>query len=158
MNNHISVELDSHPIELCKLLKVANIVGGGGEAKVVISEGYVLVNGEVECQKRKKIYHQDIVEFNGDIVEVICHAPITQKIKSQKEKSSDKNADKPAQDQPQPKHSQSKQTQSKHTQSTQKRAKSNLSKYTQPKNSPPLPATNTPAQPENKGKRKRISF
>jgi len=72
----ISVELDSQPIELCKLLKVANVVGGGGEAKIVISEGYVLVNNEVEYQKRKKIYHQDIIEFNGDIIEVICNTPV----------------------------------------------------------------------------------
>jgi len=86
--NIISVELDSQPIELCKLLKVANVVGGGGEAKIVISEGYVIVNGEVEFQKRKKIYHQDIVEFNGDVIEVECFSePIVQKTKKKTSKN-----------------------------------------------------------------------
>ena len=46
------------------------MVGGGGEAKIVISEGYVLLNDEVEFQKRKKVYHQDIIEFNGEIIQV----------------------------------------------------------------------------------------
>ncbi|MGB1263535.1 MAG: RNA-binding S4 domain-containing protein [Cognaticolwellia sp.] len=64
------VDISVQPIELCKLLKIANMVGGGGEAKIVISEGYVLVNNEVEFQKRKKIYHHDIVEFNGEVIQV----------------------------------------------------------------------------------------
>ncbi|WP_448548549.1 RNA-binding S4 domain-containing protein [Thalassotalea fusca] len=80
----IIVELAEQPIELCKLLKVANLVGGGGEAKIVISEGYVYVNNEVEYQKRKKIYDQDIVEFNGEQILVECSAPVTIKTKSVK--------------------------------------------------------------------------
>jgi ribosome-associated protein len=68
---HLVVELNHQPIELCKLLKIANLVSGGGEAKIVISEGYVLLNGEVEFQKRKKVYHEDVIEFNGDVVQVI---------------------------------------------------------------------------------------
>lgn len=67
---HPIIEVSVEPIELCKLLKIANLVSGGGEAKIVISEGYVLVNDELEYQKRKKIYHGDIVEFNGEIIEV----------------------------------------------------------------------------------------
>jgi ribosome-associated protein len=70
------IDVSYQPIELCKLLKIANMVGGGGEAKIVISEGYVYVNGEVEFQKRKKIYHQDIVEFNGEAIAVSCSEPV----------------------------------------------------------------------------------
>jgi len=66
------VTISTQPIELCKLLKIANMVAGGGEAKIVISEGYVTLNGEVEFQKRKKVYENDIIEFNGDIVQVEC--------------------------------------------------------------------------------------
>lgn len=66
------VTISTQPIELCKLLKIANMVAGGGEAKIVISEGYVYLNGEVEFQKRKKIYADDIIEFNGDVVQVEC--------------------------------------------------------------------------------------
>lgn len=64
------VNVDTQPIELCKLLKIANLVGGGGEAKIVISEGYVFVNQVVEYQKRKKIYDGDIIEFNGESIQV----------------------------------------------------------------------------------------
>lgn len=62
------IDVDAEPIELCKLLKIANLVGGGGEAKMVISEGYVYLNGEVEYQKRKKVYFEDIVQFNGEAI------------------------------------------------------------------------------------------
>jgi len=69
-NDYPKVIIDQQPIELCKLLKVANLVGGGGEAKIVITQGYVYLNGEVELQKRKKILSGDIIEFNGEVVEV----------------------------------------------------------------------------------------
>lgn len=82
----LEIELPNQPIELCKLLKIADLVGGGGEAKVVISEGYVYLNGEVETQKRKKIYHNDIVEFNGEAILVICYAPIENNTPTAKKK------------------------------------------------------------------------
>lgn len=88
MEEIIQVEINYQPIELCKLLKVANLVGGGGEAKIVISEGYVLVNGEVEFQKRKKIYHQDVVQFNGEVIELLCFTPKeVQEIKPKKQQT-----------------------------------------------------------------------
>lgn len=74
------INVSVQPIELCKLLKIANMVGGGGEAKIVISEGYVAVNNEVEFQKRKKIYHDDIVEFNGEIMQVNVVEELTKSI------------------------------------------------------------------------------
>jgi len=66
------VTISYQPIELCKLLKIANMVSGGGEAKIVISEGYVYLNGEVEFQKRKKVYDNDVIEFDGDVFQVVC--------------------------------------------------------------------------------------
>ena len=71
--SYLEIQLDQQPIELCKLLKIANLVSGGGEAKVVISEGYVSLNGEVEYQKRKKIYHNDVVEFNGETIQLVIN-------------------------------------------------------------------------------------
>jgi len=71
--SYLEIELDQQPIELCKLLKIANLVAGGGEAKVVISEGYVFLNGEVEYKKRKKVYHNDIIEFNGETLQIIIN-------------------------------------------------------------------------------------
>lgn len=58
------VEINQEPTELYKILKFENLVSGGGEAKVVIAEGYVFLNGQVETQKRKKIYAGDLISFN----------------------------------------------------------------------------------------------
>lgn len=57
-------------IELYKVLKVQGMLSAGGEAKHVIAEGMVTVNGEVETRKRKKIIAGDIVTFNGESVQV----------------------------------------------------------------------------------------
>ena len=64
------VEINQEPTELYKILKFENIVSGGGEAKQVISEGYVLLNGEVETRKRKKVYAGDLLFFNGQYFQV----------------------------------------------------------------------------------------
>jgi ribosome-associated protein len=70
MSEHSTFDICVEPIELCKLLKISNIVGGGGEAKTMISEGNVSVNNEVTVQKRKKIRHGDIIECNGKVIKV----------------------------------------------------------------------------------------
>ncbi|HIG43284.1 MAG: RNA-binding S4 domain-containing protein [bacterium] len=57
------VEITKEPVELYKILKFEGVVASGGEAKAVISDGQVLVNGEVETRKRKKIVSGDMVEF-----------------------------------------------------------------------------------------------
>ncbi len=64
------VEITEEPIELYKVLKFENMVNSGGEAKYVISEGQVMVNGEVETRKRKKLYSGDIVEFKNEILRI----------------------------------------------------------------------------------------
>ncbi len=56
-------EIFEEPIELYKILKFENMVASGGEAKYVISEGQVTVNGKIETRKRKKIFSGDIVEY-----------------------------------------------------------------------------------------------
>ena len=52
-------------IKLQDLLKLANLVGTGGEAKIVIQEGDVSVNGEVCTMRGKKIRPGDTVDFGG---------------------------------------------------------------------------------------------
>ena len=59
-------EITEEPIELYKILKFENMVTSGGEAKHAISQGQVVVNGEVETRKRKKIFSGDIVEFKDE--------------------------------------------------------------------------------------------
>ncbi len=58
-------------IKLGQALKAAGLVGSGIDAKVVITEGQVLVNGNVEVQRGKKLYEGDMVEYNGESI-LIC--------------------------------------------------------------------------------------
>ena len=60
------VEITREAVELYKILKFEAMVSSGGEAKAVIAEGQVLVNGEVETRKRKKIVSGDIIEFGSE--------------------------------------------------------------------------------------------
>ncbi len=60
------VILDKEPVELYKILKFEGIAENGGQAKAVIANGEVQVNGEVETQKRKKIVSGDIIEFGQE--------------------------------------------------------------------------------------------
>ena len=53
-------------IKLQDLLKLANLVGTGGEAKIVIQEGEVFVNGEVCTMRGKKIRPGDAVAYDGE--------------------------------------------------------------------------------------------
>ena len=62
--------ISQEPIELYKILKFDNMVASGGEAKYVISEGQVIVNGKVETRKRKKLFSGDIIEFGKDNIRV----------------------------------------------------------------------------------------
>lgn len=64
------VEINVEPVELCKILKFENMVESGGEAKFVISEGLVRLNGEIETRKRKKIFAGDIIEYKGEKLKI----------------------------------------------------------------------------------------
>ena len=64
------IEISKEPVELYKILKFEGMVSSGGEAKAVIAEGQVLVNGKVETRKRKKIISGDIVEFGKEKVRI----------------------------------------------------------------------------------------
>ena len=59
------VALTRVPVELYKILKFENLSASGGEAKYLIADGFVLVNGEVETRKRRKIHPGDRVEMDG---------------------------------------------------------------------------------------------
>jgi ribosome-associated protein len=57
-------------ITLGQALKVANVVGTGGEAKVLIQTGEVRVNGEVETRRGLKLREGDQVEVGNERIEV----------------------------------------------------------------------------------------
>jgi ribosome-associated protein len=65
------IEIHREPIDLYKLLKFEGLVSSGGEGKAVIDQGLVVVNGEVETRKRKKINSGDVVEFAGEQFRVL---------------------------------------------------------------------------------------
>ena len=60
------VIIRSAPIELYKILKFEGMVASGAEAKSVIADGQVQVNGAIETRKRKKIMPGDVIEFGED--------------------------------------------------------------------------------------------
>ena len=66
----MEIEIKTEYIKLEQLLKYANLVETGGMAKQAIQEVLVLLNGEVEVRRGKKIYKGDIVKFNNEEIRV----------------------------------------------------------------------------------------
>jgi ribosome-associated protein len=60
------IEITKVPVELFKILKFEGLASSGGESKMAIENGLVMVNGAVETQKRKKIVSGDVIEFNDE--------------------------------------------------------------------------------------------
>lgn len=58
-------------IKLGQVLKAANMVSNGADAKFLIQDGEVKVNGETETRRGRKIHDGDIVEYNGMEVKII---------------------------------------------------------------------------------------
>lgn len=61
-----TVTINKQPVELYKILKFEGLVTTGGEAKLLIGDGQVTVNGTIETQRRKKIVAGDVIGFRGD--------------------------------------------------------------------------------------------
>lgn len=61
-----NIEIYREPVELYKLLKFEGLASSGGEAKNLIGNGLVRVNGEVETRKRKKMRSGDVLELDGE--------------------------------------------------------------------------------------------
>ena len=66
-----TIKLKEDFIKLGQALKAAGIVESGVEAKDVILEGLVRVNGEIDTRRGKKLYDGDFVEFDGDVISII---------------------------------------------------------------------------------------
>ena len=64
------IKIKDEFIKLGQVLKLAGWVGSGLDAKMVILDGLVKVNGEIVLQREKKIYQGDIVEFDGKSLKV----------------------------------------------------------------------------------------
>lgn len=64
------IKLRDDYIKLGQALKAANLVESGVDAKYAIEDGLVKVNGQVECQRGKKLRAGDEISFQGDIIRI----------------------------------------------------------------------------------------
>ncbi|MCI9379268.1 MAG: RNA-binding S4 domain-containing protein [Eubacterium sp.] len=67
---NISIRNNDEFIRLGQALKKAGIVGSGSDAKAVILNGEVKVNGSTEERRGKKLYPGDTISFNGEVFQI----------------------------------------------------------------------------------------
>ena len=65
------VFIHSEFIKADSFLKLCGEVGSGGQAKMLIADGLVKVNGEVDTRRGRKLYDGDIVDFKGRQISII---------------------------------------------------------------------------------------
>jgi ribosome-associated protein len=66
-----NVFVTTEPVELYKILKFEGLADNGGEAKAVIEQGLVSVNGEIETRKRRQIVSGDTIEFATQTLRIV---------------------------------------------------------------------------------------
>ena len=69
------VPIRGEMIRLGQLLKLAGVVGGGGEAKALLAEGAVSVNGEPEERRGRQLAHGDVVQVEDEALRVVPRQP-----------------------------------------------------------------------------------
>ena len=67
----MEIKLKDEFIKLGQALKAAGLVDSGVVAKIVIQDGEVLVNGEVETRSGKKLYGGEVVSFDGQEIRIV---------------------------------------------------------------------------------------
>lgn len=65
------IKLRDEFIKLGQALKAANLVEDGVDAKYVIQDGLVTVNGEVDTRRGRKLYDGDIVSYDGNEIKIV---------------------------------------------------------------------------------------
>ena len=65
------IKLRDEFIKLGQALKAANLVEDGVEAKYVIQDGLVTVNGEVDTRRCRKLYDGDVVAYDGQEIKIV---------------------------------------------------------------------------------------
>ncbi len=66
-----AIQISDEFIKLGQALKLAGLVDSGVEAKIVIQDGKVKVNGETDTRRGRKLYPQDVFEYQGTQVTVL---------------------------------------------------------------------------------------
>ena len=67
----VNIREEDEFIKLGQALKKASLVGSGVDAKMVIQDGQVTVNGQVEVQRGKKLHDGDVVTYNGETIQIV---------------------------------------------------------------------------------------
>ena len=65
------IKLSEEYIKLGLALKAAGLVSSGVEAKIVIQDGLVSVDGEIDTRRGKKLYGGEVIEFDGQAVKIV---------------------------------------------------------------------------------------
>lgn len=68
--NVIKLRENDEFIKLGQALKAAGLVGSGVEAKDVITDGLVKVNGETDTRRGRKLYPDDVVDYDGEQIKI----------------------------------------------------------------------------------------
>ncbi len=66
----IKIRIKTNYVQLQQLLKLADLIDSGGQAKIYLNENKVLVNGELENRRGRKLYPKDIIEVSGNLFEI----------------------------------------------------------------------------------------
>lgn len=69
------IEISTDTIRLGQLLKLANLVDSGSDAKTLLMGGEVLVNDEVEVRRGRQLRHGDIVTLDDESVRIVSTVP-----------------------------------------------------------------------------------
>jgi ribosome-associated protein len=67
----VEIKIRDEFIKLGQALKLAGVVEDGVEAKYVINDGLVKVNGEVDERRGRKVYEGDVISYDGREIKVI---------------------------------------------------------------------------------------
>ena len=67
----VNIREEDEFIKLGQALKKASLVGSGVDAKMVIQDGQVQVNGLTELQRGKKLHDGDVVTYDGETIQIV---------------------------------------------------------------------------------------
>ncbi len=69
-----TVNISTEFIKLGQALKLAGLVSSGVDAKMLIGDGQILVDGEVETRRGRKLFGGEVIEFEGNKIKVVNNA------------------------------------------------------------------------------------
>ena len=67
----VNIREEDEFIKLGQALKKASLVGSGVDAKMVIQDGQVQVNGQTALQRGKKLHDGDVVTYDGETIQIV---------------------------------------------------------------------------------------